>query len=149
MRSRDWIGLCRDLVFKQLYQNDSFYSLSTFGQLGLVFLSLLLCLGLMWVLCRLSRGRSVMVSVLLSLVLFYLFVWLSPQIYYSYYWLIMENLPVQNVIKRPPSFYKIADFMFFQGRATYSNHAKGLMNLAMISLAVWSSTRRVSGKRTT
>jgi len=119
-----------------MYQNDSFYSLSIAGQIGLVLLSLFISIGIVWIAHKLSRNQNIVSRLCIALGLFYAFIWLSPQIYYSYYWLIFENLPVQNVIKRPPSLGKIANLIFFQERASYSNHGKGLLFLLLILVAI-------------
>ena len=86
-----------------MYQNDSFFTLSIPGQIGLAVLTIVLSLVMLLLAYRLGRGRAAWVKVLISVGLFVGFVWLSPQAYYTYYRTIIPSLPLQRVISSLPS----------------------------------------------
>jgi len=118
-----------------MYQEDSFFSLSTAGSVGLAILSSVLALGLLWCAWRLMRGRDVVVRLLIAAGLFVGFVWLSPQIYYTYYGFLFDGLPVQWV-GRLPSVAELFDTVRFGGRATLSAHSKAVLFWALVILAL-------------
>jgi len=115
-----------------MYSQDSFFDLSTWGQVGLACLSLTLFLLFLIFARSLRRTKSFVVRIIGALVLFWLFVWLSPQAYYLYYWLIFPDLPLQSVIKPPPNPLETLKLLVFQGRDNLSDHSKGVMSWAMI-----------------
>lgn len=111
-----------------MYEGDSFFTLSVGGRIGLTILSTLLAVALIAV-CQIVRRRtnSTFIGVFVSLTMFWLFVWLSPQIYYSYYRLIFDDLPAQMVIKLPPRPERIVNLLTFQVRLTLSGHSAGVL----------------------
>ncbi len=78
-----------------------------------------------------------MVRCLLALVLFWLFVWLSPQIYYWYYLLIFDGLPVQSVIGTPPTPFDLIRLIGFSDRHDLSHHGQGVLGWALVLTALW------------
>jgi hypothetical protein len=68
--------------------------------------------------------------------LFWLFLWLSPQVYYLFYQLIFAGLPVQIVITWPPGAETVLRRLTFTGPATLSAHGQGLLGWALLVLAV-------------
>lgn len=119
-----------------LYAEDSFFTLGMGGRIGLVFVSVLLSVGSIWFVFWFVHGLGRFVRVLLALAVFYLFVWISPQIYYMYYLVIIDGLPLQWVIQSPPSWQKIIRLMTFTDRATLTEHGQGLLwwGLALVAL---------------
>lgn len=115
-----------------MYTQDSFFDLSVWGQIGLACLSLALFLLFLFFAGTLRRVRNFAVRIIGALILFWLFVWLSPQVYYFYYWLIFPDLPFQSVIKSPPNPVETLQLLIFQGRDNLSDHSKGFMGWAMI-----------------
>ncbi|NNK77370.1 MAG: hypothetical protein HKP40_01530 [Litoreibacter sp.] len=73
---------------------------------------------------------------LLALGLFYLFVWLSPQVYYTYYRFIIDGLPAQVVVKAPPFPSDVILLLAFRSDASLSFHGQGLLGWAMIFLTL-------------
>ena len=67
---------------------------------------------------------------------FYLFVWLSPQIYYSYYLILFDGLPLQIVLQQPPSLTEILKLLSFSGQNTLSAHGKSILAYAMLIAAI-------------
>lgn len=119
-----------------MYHEDSFFSLSVLGQIGLGLLSLILSVTVLLISWRIMKGRKFIVRVGIGIIVFFLFVWLSPQIFYTYYIFIFDEVDWQNVIKRPPAFTALAEFVFFQGRTTLSAHSKGILFWMLILTAV-------------
>ena len=119
-------------VLDALYDGDSFFTLSTTGQVGLAVLSLVLTglvLAALWVFPR--RG-----VVIFAVILFWLFVWVSPQIYYSYYQQIIPGLPTQIVVGDPPGSDFVIGLITFSGEANLSDHGKGVLFWLMMAVAL-------------
>jgi hypothetical protein len=117
-----------------MYRSDSFFSLSPLGSIGLAALSAVLALGLLAGLWRAARGRGMILRLGLVGVMFVSFVWLSPQIYYAYYMVIFDDLPVQWV-GRFPDVQTLWQTVSFTGRATLSAHSQGVLFWLMVILA--------------
>lgn len=120
-----------------MYEADSFFTLGTAERLGLLVLSAVLTLGVLYMVFRLARGRRAPVRFAIAAMAFIGFVWLSPQVYYTYYRLIFDGLPSQWVIDGPPSFLDLAAIVTFSGRTQLSDHGQGVLFWAMIGLALW------------
>ncbi|MEP3279095.1 MAG: hypothetical protein ABJN26_24300 [Stappiaceae bacterium] len=118
-----------------MYSEDSFHTLSSGGQIGLLCLSLSLTILVLIAAWRLMRGRPLSVRIAIAIVLFLLFVWLSPQVYYTYYLIIFEGLPLQIVVRSPPGPWQLANLMFFQDGTNLSAHGKGLLGWLLLLLA--------------
>ena len=118
------------------YGEDSFFTLGWGGRVGVVAISLILFGFCLWVsyAAAASLGRVWRVSI--ALVAFWLFVWLSPQVYYMFYLLIFDGLPLQWVIKAPPGADVLLSLMTFTERATLSEHGKGVLGWAMVAAAL-------------
>lgn len=124
-----------------MYTNDSFFTLSHLGQIGLAILSLLLAVCFLLLAMRIARKFGRPVRLLISSVLFALFVWLTPQIYYTYYYLLIEGLPFQWVIKAPPSPSHLGKLLTFTGPTNMSAHSKGALGWLMLILPQLASYR--------
>jgi len=123
-----------------MYEGDSFYTLTLLGRVGLVILSCVLALVLLWLAAKVMRWLPLAARIVLALLLCYGFVWLSPQIYYTYYMTLFEGLPWQVVVKNPPPIKTLWDHMSFQGPTNMSAHSQGALGWALIVLAFF--TRR-------
>ena len=101
--------------FTQGYPGDSIFTLSLFGRVGLIALTVLLVLLLITLSQLKSRwlqhaprtwsgsGVTMMVfDVMLTTLLFIMALTLVPQLYYSYYQLLFEGLPQQWIVKPLP-----------------------------------------------
>ncbi len=110
-----------------MYEGDSFHTLSAIGQAGLLLLTTLLSAVAILIIWRIGRARPWPTRLAITLVAFWLFVWLSPQAYYAYYWFLFDGLPVQLVIKSPPSPLRVLRLAFFQEETTLSAHGKGVL----------------------
>ncbi|SFJ78534.1 hypothetical protein [Jannaschia pohangensis] len=124
------------------YGEDSFFTLSGGGQLGLALLSLILWALAVLLVWRLARGP--IRGAVLALVVFVLFVWLSPQIYYAYYFLIFDDLPVQIVIKSPPGPGYLLRLLTFTQEASLSRHGQGLLGWSLLLVGVGRGWRRAA-----
>ena len=123
------------------YDGDSFFTLSMAGRVGLLLLSAALSVLFIVLSHRVARGWPVAVRPILALLLFWLFVWLSPQVYYLYYRFLIPDLPLQWVLKTPPGPLDIVRLLIFQGRETLSDHGKALLGWGLIAAAVIPSIR--------
>ena len=124
------------------YAEDSFFTLGIGGRIGLLALSLLLAAGCVVLIFWVSRRFGLAAGLLASVAVAYLFIWLSPQIYYGYYLLIFDGLPVQWVIKSPPALDDFMETLGFQGQSTLSAHGQGALFWGMCAAAVWRGLRR-------
>ncbi len=115
-----------------MYEGDSFFTLTTGGQVGLAILSLIL--ALIWLLVEWRFARFLW-GFVLAAALFYLFVYLSPQIYYSYYRVIIGGLPAQWVIS-PPSLTHMIDLLSFRAGSTLSAHSQGALGWSLLAVAL-------------
>lgn len=122
-----------------MYAGDSFFLLSLVGQGGLAALSALLALAAgAWVLSFTGLAMRMLAAV----AVFWVFLWLTPQIYYLYYQIILDDLPWQFIVGAPPSPDALLDRYLFRGPATLSNHAKGVLAWALLALGPLVYTRQ-------
>ncbi|SHF38021.1 hypothetical protein SAMN05444273_105337 [Litoreibacter ascidiaceicola] len=118
-----------------MYESDSFFTLTAPQQIGLVAMSagLMLCWG--YVAWRLGAKRPLILRIVIGVAVFASFVWLSPQIYYQYYRVIIDGLPAQWVIGWPPGPRHILRLLSFQADANLSAHSQGLLGWLLLGLA--------------
>lgn len=125
-----------------MYNQDSFFDLSPLGQFGLAGLSFTL-FALIFALARIALWRRpAWLRVTGAIVFFWVFVWLSPQIYYAYYWLLFADLPVQLVIKPPVSAIQISELLVFQSRQNLAAHGQAIMGWVLIIAAIFRWPKR-------
>lgn len=118
-----------------MYRQDSFFDLTGWGQVGLAALSLGLFVLMVGLARRLRRRWPLWARVLGGLALFWLFVWLSPQVYYSYYRMIIPDLPLQWVIWPPREPFRPLQMLVFSYRPTLSAHGQGILGWAILLAA--------------
>ena len=117
-----------------MYQQDSFFDLSVLGRVGLVIISTALFLLIMFLAWKYLKPHGPMIRIIGALALFWCFVWMSPQVYYMYYWMIIPDLPVQWVIWPPAGPEKAARMLIFQYRQNLSAHFQGLLGWCVIAV---------------
>ena len=100
-----------------MYADDSLFTLRLVEAAGLLVVTALLVLGLLALARRLRRGGLAR-QVVAAAGLFWVFLWLSPQVYYAYYQLIFDGLPVQIVIGWPPGAETVVRRLMFARPAT-------------------------------
>lgn len=98
-------------------------------------LSLVLAGLVIWAAMRLMRRRIWALRLAIAAVMFWAFVWLSPQIYYAYYTLLFEDLPLQWVA-RWPELGGVWDIVRFASRDTLADHSKALLFWVLVILAL-------------
>ena len=116
-----------------MYAADSFFDLSPWGRVGLVAISLGLSVLAVAVSHAALRHRPALVCIAGALLLFWTFLWLSPQVYYSYYHLLFDGLPVQWVIWPPPPPVRTIEVLAFQYRPTLAAHGQAVLGWAMLA----------------
>lgn len=119
-----------------MYAEDSFFTLGTGGQIGLLCLTGLLGVLCLWLVWYLVEGFGRFVRVLIALAVFWLFLWLSPQVYYMFYLIIIDGLPLQWVVQTPPEPMKMVRLLSFTDRVTLTEHGQGVLGWAMMVLAL-------------
>lgn len=115
-----------------MYLQDSFFDLSSWGRIGLVCISSILFLAVLFATRTLLKYKPVLVKLTGSLVFFWLFVWLSPQVYYMYYRILIPSLPLQWVIWPMESPITAFKYLLFQGPQNLSAHSQGLLGWSLI-----------------
>ena len=118
-----------------MYRDDSFFTLGLLEAAGLLVVTALLVLGVLALARRLRRGRLGR-RLVAAAGLFWLFLWLSPQVYYAYYQLILDGLPVQIVIGWPPGAETVLRRLGFAGPATLAAHGQGVLGWVLVVGAV-------------
>ena len=118
-----------------MYTSDSFFTLTGPQQVGLFVLSAALLCVWLYATWRFSAGKPVFIRIGLGFALFFGFVWVSPQIYYQYYRMIIDGLPAQFVIGWPDGFGHIFRLMSFQSDANLSAHSQGVFGWALVVVA--------------
>ncbi len=116
-------------------RDDSLFTLGILEAAGLLAVTGALVLGVLALARRFCRGRLGR-RLAWAVGLFWLFLWLSPQVYYAYYQLIFEGLPVQIVIGWPPGAETVLRRLAFAGPATLAAHGQGVLGWVLVVAAV-------------
>ena len=119
-----------------MYQDDSFFTLGIVEAAGLLAVTGALALGILAMARRLYRGAGLGRRLVAAAGLFWAFLWLSPQVYYAYYQLIFDGLPVQIVIGWPPGAETVLRRLVFAGPATLAAHGQGVLGWVLVVGAV-------------
>ncbi|MEL6807798.1 MAG: hypothetical protein AAFO97_08455 [Pseudomonadota bacterium] len=125
-----------------MYGEDPFFTLTGWGQVGLVLLSMVFALAALGVTRMMTVLRPLLVRPPIWFVLFIFFVWASPQGYYAYYRLVFDGLPAQTVLGAPPRPEVLIALLTFQGPATLSAHSVGVLGWAMLVVALLPRRRK-------
>lgn len=128
-----------------MYRQDSFFDLSHWGQVGLATLSLSLFVLMVLLARLLLRRYPIWARFFGALVMFWVFVWFSPQIYYMYYRLVIPDLPLQWVIWPSRDPLRPLKMLFFAYQHNLSAHGQGLLGWATILAAVLPQRRGTLG----
>ncbi len=118
-----------------MYDGDTFFSLTMTARVGLVFLSAGLAAITAAAFIKVGCRMSWPIRLPLAPAFLWLFVWLSPQVFYLYYMVVFDYLPLQNVVQAPPGLDEILRLLGFAGKASLSQHAQGLLGWGLIVLA--------------
>lgn len=129
-----------------MYENDSFLTLAMGERIGLVCVTLALSLFVIYAYRALSFKRSFAIRFSLAFVCLYLFVWLSPQVYYQYYLQIFDFLEFKNVIHSPPSPIKLLKLLTFTESYRLSHHGQGILGWILINMSIWPGLKNLTSK---
>ncbi len=129
-----------------LYDGDSFFTLSALQQVGLLAVTLVLSGAVLAIVARASRPLPVFVGMLLGCLIFYIFVWLSPQAYYAYYLQIFDSLPLQWVVGLPPGPELPLRLLSFTSDQNLSAHGQGLLGWLLILAPLFIRWRQAVGR---
>ncbi|MFL4468580.1 hypothetical protein ACERZ8_01340 [Tateyamaria armeniaca] len=125
-----------------MYEGDSFFTLTLWGRMGLLALSVLFALVALAVTRLMTYYRPLVIRIPIWAVLFITFVWASPQGYYTYYRLIFDGLPAQSVLGALPRPEEMIALLTFRHSATLSAHSLGVLGWAMLAIAIWPRRRK-------
>lgn len=120
-----------------MYGGDSFFMLGLLEAAGLVVLSAVLAVLMLALARRICRGRGLAGRLVAAVLLFWAFLWLAPQIYFAYYQLIFDGLPIQFAIGWPPAPETVLRRLTFSGPGTIGAHAQGALGWALLVPAAW------------
>lgn len=143
----------RDITFSR-YEGDSFFTLDAFGRSGVLAISttcILLFFGLIylktrWIMRRTPshlafRLLSVLLDSFAGCLLFGVLYSASPQIYYTFYRIIIPSLPNQVVIKTFFDWDRLMLILSLDASETLSHHLAGVCLLAIIPFTFWCHAR--------
>jgi hypothetical protein len=102
-------------------------------------LSAALSLTILVVFWKTAWRANIVLKLGFSVFALWLFVWLSPQAYYTYYLFLFDGLEFKNVIKSPPTMTEMFSLLTFSDRANFSNHGKALLGWGLIMLSILGS----------
>ncbi|WP_085908004.1 hypothetical protein [Kiloniella majae] len=127
------------------YEGDSFYTLELLESLGVIAITIILSFSVLflalkksYLLYQIAKKYNERLEIItfsdiaLNLIIFSLFIWLSPQIYYAYYYIIFDGLPIQIVIKKFPDFLALTKVITLTDKANLSLHGQGLLGRTFI-----------------
>jgi len=127
------------------YTGDSFYTLGLIESIGLIAITTLLSITVLFFTLKKSylfyqaaKQRKIKLEIILladialNLLIFSLFIWLSPQIYYAYYYAILDGLPIQIVIKNFPDFITLSNILTLSEKTSLSLHGQGILGRTLI-----------------
>lgn len=120
-----------------MYDSDSFYTLTLWGRTGLLAVSFLFALAAIALTRVMVLRKPVLLRVPIWAFLFILFVWASPQGYYTYYRMIFDGLPAQSVLGALPPPGQIIALLTFQHQTSLSAHSVGVLGWVMLIVALW------------
>lgn len=118
-----------------MYENDSFLTLSVAERIGLVCVTFLLSAALIWLFWVAIKRVNIWIGPLLALVFLYVFIWLSPQIYYLYYLVIFDFLDLKIVIHPPFNPLTLFNLLTFTESGKLADHGKGVLGWILIVLS--------------
>lgn len=118
-----------------MYENDSFLTLSIIERIGLLGVTLVLSIALIWLFWKTIYWVNVWLRPFFALVFLYVFIWLSPQIYYLYYIVIFDFLDLKNVIHPPFNPLILANLLTFTESGKLADHGKGVLGWILIALS--------------
>ncbi|MEL6503283.1 MAG: hypothetical protein AAFO61_11040 [Pseudomonadota bacterium] len=123
-----------------IYGEDSFLTLTGPERATILALGVIMAWLCLWWSTRMGRGLIVPARLAIALFVFALFVWLSPQVYYTFY-MRFFSLPLQPVIGWPPSPAHYAEILTFTGRANLSAHSQGVLGWLLILASLLNRTK--------
>ena len=80
---------------------------------------------------------------LLGLAIFYLFLWLSPQLYYLYYLTLFESLTWQVVVAAPPSLGQLFALLQIPADASLAEISLGVLGRGLLLVTLLTAAQRL------
>jgi hypothetical protein len=132
------------------YANDSLWTLGWGGRIGVVAISLIGLAGIFTVLAFKSRalGQSspwvtIPLDIIAGMLIYLLALWLSPQVFYTFYQTIFTDLPVQIVIKSPFDLNRLQQILIPVKDGSLANHLASIGFWAVLPFTIWQHANRL------
>lgn len=119
-----------------MYSEDTLFHLSPLGQSGVVVIALGLAAATLWGTWRLTRHWRWPVRLLAAMGMVVIYEWLHPQVFYLWYLVVIDGLPLQWVIGALPDPSSGWRVLAFEERASLSAHGRGVLGWMCILLAL-------------
>ncbi len=120
-----------------IYGNDSLFTLSGLQIAGVLGLAGVQAGAVLWSMRGLVRTLRWPQRFAAAIVAIWLFEWLSPQVFYTYYRAIIPGLPAQWVIGWPPSPSDLMLLAVFQSPPSLSAHGRAVLFWLLAAVALW------------
>lgn len=136
------------------YEGDSFATLSFFGKAGVIFIStagLALIYALIAAKTRRilqdqpTRAVLALLDCIISLAIFGVIYAVSPQVFYTFYQLIFDNLPQQIVLRWSETQELFLNAIALHPTGSLASHLAGIGWLGVIPFTLWFHARSVQG----
>ena len=134
-----------------MFESDSYFVLPLWAAAGLAIVSAVFAFLTLYSANHVHRrcpkwstGIAIALHSALALLVFWLFIWLSPQGYYAYYIAIIESLIWHNVIDWPPAPSDLILLVTFTGARTLAEISQGILAWLLIVQAFYFAMRKNS-----
>ncbi len=131
------------------YTDDSLWTLGWGGRIGVVAISVIGLVGIFAALALKSRafGRfspwmAIPLDILAGLLIYLGVLWLSPQVYYTFYQMIFTDLPVQIVIKSPVDPDRLHQILIPVKGGSLADHLASIGFWAVLPFTIWQHANR-------
>ena len=122
-----------------MYSEDSLFTLTPPQILGVLGIAIGLGALFLWLVVRMARGPWPL-RLLVGLLAALAFDWLSPQVFYEYYRLILPDLP-QQIVVGPVDVMEFSRVITFRDTPSLSTHGRGVFYAILVIVSVFATRR--------
>lgn len=128
------------MLLPEPYHEDSLLTLDGAGIAGVLVIAAVLALIAVLATWRLARRQILVIRMVVAVMVFAIFEWLSPQAFYAFYQTIFDGLPSQWVA-RFPTLPGLLEVIGFQSRPSLSSHGRGVLFWLLLIVALLAGRR--------